>query len=413
MPDLRAGSMAQIQDFSSRSGEKLVDILGKQLPTASILNDLVGKATRAWDSDQIAKAAALQETMMGLGYGPEKIRAALTGAGIRAGIVGSKELQDRYEEGEATRIAKEAHDNTMRINALKEQSSSLLADLNSYVQSFGPNAAYVWLKDHPEYKNNPYAYKAISDYTKANNLDITPLTNTDPVTTESQLVNIIGNQNKDQSKINETYRGLLGKLEQYKAQGLILPTDPKERLSRTNKDAFIKARAEKSGYLNKESGWFEESNSSKFNDLNDNINKAYSILEKEVPNASPELILYVIDKHLESSVLPFKQEDIWDMGKAVDELKALVPLQEAARKDVWRIERILPTLKEAHDNNTRLNAGISAKTLETKLINAIDQGLLTREQADAIESRNTSKTAAELNTIRNAVREGELLLNKK
>ena len=408
MPDLRAGSIAQIQDFSSRSGEKLVDILGKQLPTASILNDLVGKATRAWDSDQMAKASALQETMMGLGYGPEKIRAALTGAGFRAGIVGSKELQDRYEEGEATRIAKEAHDNTMRVAGLKEQASSLLSDFTRFVSTYGPHSAVTWLKSHPEYAQNPYASKDITAFIQSNNLNITPTSNTDKADILKTALEI-GEGSSNQEKTNKAYKTVLLAKEKLAAEGLTIPSDPKERLAMENTDAFIEKEAKNLGYLDGEWGWLEENDSSKYEDFRDNVLDAKTKIEHAIPGVPPQIVHHVIKTNLRSGFGPFSQPSVSDINKAIDQARGLMALWDPSLGQLVDVEKHLSILKAASEGQTPLNTSLKAKKLLSQLEAAIKAGDLTREQADEIYARNIIEMSAQKAAIDSSVKFGDML----
>lgn len=348
MPDLRAGSIAQIQDFSSRAGEKLVDILGKQIPTASIIDDLVGKATRAWDSDQMAKAAALQETMMGLGYGPEKIRSALTSAGIRSGIVGSKELQDRYEEAEATRIAKEAHDNTMRVTGMMEEAKRLAGDLALFKQEV-PGGEHIWYqRNKDKLQNNPYAMEAIS----------TALANSD-ISTPAKLLSVQDLTGITPTAVREKLNSVESRLATLAAMGIPITDNPEEALKHTNFDAYVKDLIKELGY---------EKDAGGAGDIRENFYGFYNKAKGKYKNAPDDLIIAAARQFFDSELFPWDQEDV-DEGPALEWIGAKLAdgSWNKNMNQARELNKVKKIIKESFDNDSVMKAQANLTTMMNRL----------------------------------------------
>lgn len=389
--------LAQIQDFSSRAGDRLIDILGKQRDNspASILLDVVNKATRAYDSDQMAKAAALQESMRAQGFGPDVIRDALAGAGFRDGIVGSKELQDRYEEANQAQIAKATLDNTLRVQGLQEQGYGLVADLQNHVKTLGPNSAYMWMEDNEEVlKKNPYAYQAVLNYVNSANLSLAPydvpkdgasLTLANPVAVKAQL-----------DAANNI-------LQRANALGINTSLSPEEALKMSNFDAWVADEANKRGY---------EGDAGAYADFRENMQMAFNQLKKDHPTASTEAILYAMRTNMDNGGLWwFDQEDI-NLTPAKQWLDTHGANWYSLYNDAQTAKKVKDTLESAWKENNIEHLAAGIKTQVKKIEDAQRAGRIDATRAAELIAQTYAAATTANADIVNAVNTAAELRSK-
>ena len=390
MPDQMPRQLAQIQDFSARAGEKVLDILGKQNPTSTIISDLIDRATRAYDSDQMAKAAALQESMRALGYNPDKIRGALSGAGFRDGIVGSKELQERYEKANQAQIAKTQLDNTLRVQGLQEQGYGLVADLQNHVKTLGPNSAYMWMEDNEEaLKKNPYAYQAVLNYVNAANLSLSPydvpkdgasLTLANPVAVKTQL-----------DAANNI-------LQRANALGINTSLSPEEALKMSNFDAWVADEAKKRGY---------EGDAGAYADFRENMQMAFNQLKKDHPTAPVEAILHAMRTNMDNGgIWWFDQEDI-NLAPAKQWLNKHASNWYSLYNDAQTAKKVKDTLESAWKENKIEHLASGIKTQIKKIEDAQRAGKIDATRAAELIAQTyaaaTTANADIVNAVNTAV----------
>ena len=377
---------AQIQDFSSRAGEKLLDILGKQISTADILSNVLNKATRAYDSNEMAKAAALQESMRAQGFDPDAIRGALAGAGFRSGIVGSKELQNRYEKANQAQLAKAAFDNTMRVQGLKEEADALTADLAKFASETGAENGYMWFEDNgSKLDANPYAYKAAMDYAKANGLTLTPYRS--PDSANSVLL-------KDPTVVEGYMNSLKKIISQASARGIDTSLSPDEAIKNTDFDAWVANQAKLLGYGNDGAG---------FSDFQENMRDAWNTLRRAVPNATPESILYAMKMNMDNGGKMWRwfgtdQENI-DTDKALAWLQTDAANWQTLYNNAFKAKKAHAELEKAYLNNTIQNVLSGVATKEKQLNDLVKVGKL----SEARKQEALNNTISRANTVNNAI----------
>ena len=387
--------LAQIQDFSARAGERVLDILGKQNPTSSIISDLIDRATRAYDSDQMAKAAALQESMRALGYNPDKIRGALAGAGFRDGIVGSKELQDRYEEANQAQIAKTTLDNTLRVQGLREQGLGLAADLQNHVTTLGPESAYMWMEDHKDIlKNNPYAYEAVMQYAQGANLSFAPYdvpatgakaVIADPVAVKTQL-----------DSVNNI-------LQRASALGIDTSLSPEEALKMSNFDAWVADEAKKRGY---------EGDAGAYADFRENMQMAFNQLKREHPTVPVEAILHAMRTNMDNGGLWwFDQEDI-NIQPAKEWLSKYAINWYSLYNDAQTAKKVKDILDPAWKENKIEHLAAGVRTKLKRIEDAKNRGLLDSNRANELIAQTLAAATTSNADIVNAVNVAEELRSK-
>ena len=384
MVDQMPRSIAKIEDFSGRAAENLINILGKQRPTADMIADLVGRATRAYDSDQMAKAAALQESMRALGYDPDKIRGALAGAGFRDGIVGSEELQNRYEKANQAQLAKSTFDSAMRIQGLKEEADALTADLAKFASEAGAENGYMWFEDNgSKLKTNPYAYKAAMDYAKANGLTLTPYRS--PDSANSVLL-------KDPAVVEGYMNNLKKIISQASARGIDTSLSPDEAIKNTDFDAWVANQAKLLGH-----------EGSAFSDFQENMRDAWNTLRRAVPNATPESILHAMKMNMDNGGILWRwfgtdQENI-DTDKALAWLQTDAANWQTLYNNAFKAKKAHAELEKAYLNNTIQNVLSGVATKEKQLNDLVKVGKL----SEARKQEALNNTISRANTVNNAI----------
>lgn len=399
MVDQMPRSIAKIEDFSGRAAENLINILGKQRPTADMIADLVGRATRAYDSDQMAKAAALQESMRALGYNPDKIRGALAGAGFRDGIVGSKELQDRYEKANQAQIAKTQLDNTLRVQGLQEQGSALAADFVNHILTMGPENAYMWMQDHQKQLNaNPYAYDKVMSYAKSNNIGLTPYTS--PSTPNTVLL-------QDASAVEAQMNNLKKLKAQALARGINTSLSPEEAIKTKDFDAWLAEQAKLLGYGSSGSG---------YSNFQENMREAWNELRGAVPNASPEAVLHAMKQFMDSGGMFWRwggidQENV-DIDKAKDWLIKDSATWQNLYNDAFKASKAHAELEKAYLNNTIQNVLAGVATQKKHYDDLVKLGRLSVQRRDEALNQTISKANTANSAIVQALLEAAQLQKK-
>lgn len=394
-------SIAQIQDFSARAGDRIIDILGKQQADspANILLEVVNKATRAYDSDQMAKAAALQESMRAQGFGPDAIRNALSSAGFRAGIVGSKELQDRYEKANQAQLAKTQLDNTLRVQALNEQGSALAADLDRFVRTAGAENAYMWFQDHQKQLDaNPYAFDKVMGYAKSANLSLVPYTSP---ATDNTLINLTP------ANVESYANAARKKVQEAQALGIDTSLSPEEAVKLSDIEAWIADQGKQRGY----------SGTSAFSDFRDNMMKAYNILRAEAPNAAPEAILQAMKLNMDHGGILWNwfgadQEDI-NIDPAKEWLRTQSTDWYAKFNDAFKAKKALKVLEPAMLNNQVLNTStaLNARIKQIKDLEATGQ--ISSSRARDMINNVTNKANTSFTDVLQAIKETSEIYNRK
>ena len=346
MPDQMPRQLAQIQDFSARAGEKVLDILGKQNPTSTIISDLIDRATRAYDSDQMAKAAALQESMRALGYNPDKIRGALAGAGFRDGIVGSKELQDRYEEANQAHIAKTTLDEQIRKARLLEDADRMFGELTLFKQEV-PGGEHLWYQQNKDkLQANPYAMKVISAALANSDISIPS-----KLLTKDNLANITPNAVLDRLNQINTRLGRLS------AIGIPTSLDPEEALKHTNYDAFVQQLIKEFGY---------EKDAGGAGDIRNNFYSFYNKAKGKYKNAPDSLIIAAARQYIDSELFPWDQEDV-DEAPALEFIGKRMAHWEKDMNQANELLKQKEILSKAYKDDTVAKAMTNYNTLVNRL----------------------------------------------
>lgn len=367
------GKIEQINDFSSQAGRTLIELLGKQAANskADQLLSLVNRAVTAYDSDQLSKASALQDLMRAQGHGPDAIKNALVAAGFRAGIVGSKELKDRYEEANQAQIAKDTLDNTIRTQRLQEEGAALTADLAKFASEAGPENGYMWFEDNiGKLKANPYAYKSAMDYAKAAGLTLTPYRSP---TVNNKLSDISPDQVENSLNIA---RNAIAKAQ---AAGIDTSLSVDEAVKLSNLENWIDQQAKQRGYVG---------DAGAYADFRENMQMAYNKLRKAAPNASSEAILQAMKLNMDNGGLWwFDQEDI-NIDPAKNWLQVHSANWQNLYNDAYKAKKALAVLEPAYKDNKILNT-LGALRTRIKTI----QDLVSTGKVDAERGRDMINNA--------------------
>jgi hypothetical protein len=338
----------QINNFAGRAYDKLIDVHASQAPLISGLAKILGEVTVANDSDQMAKAAAIQDIMVGNGDGPEKIRAALAKAGFRAGIVGSKELQDRYEEAEATRMAKEMHDNTVRVTGMMEEAKRLAGDLALFKQEV-PGGEHIWYqRNKDKLQKNPYAMEAIS----------TALANSD-ISTPAKLLSAQDLIGLTPTAVREKLNSVESRLATLAAMGIPITDNPEEALKHTNFDAYVKDLIKELGY---------EKDAGGAGDIRKNFYGFYNKAKGKYKNAPDDLIIAAARQFFDSELFPWDQEDV-DEGPALEWIGAKLAdgSWNKNMNQARELNKVKKIIKESFDNDSVMKAQANLTTMMNRL----------------------------------------------
>lgn len=391
MPDQMPRQFAQIQDFSARAGERLLDILGKQPNNSDAIVDFINKATRAYDSNEMVKAAALQESMRAQGFNPDAIRSALAGAGFREGIVGSEELQNRYEKANQAQLAKSTFDNTIREQELKKDALSIAADLDTFTRTAGPENASIWYERNKDrIAANPYAAKEIRDYAKEANLSFTPYTSPEK---DNQLTPITD------SHVASAANMARERLGQLAARGVDTTLNPDEAVKLSNVDAWIDDQAKIRGY----------NGTVKYTDFRENMYKAYNYLQGKHRDLPPEVILQAMKMNMDNGGIfanwfGLDQENIdtdaaltWIDKQGSDWYKGI--------NEAFKLKKAMNYLEPAVKDNTISTTSAAVKTREKNIRDMISKGILTAEEGRAALNNYISKVETSRANINQAIKD--------
>lgn len=383
--------LEQVRDYSSDAAIALANAVGNQRSNAGAVANLLSDLGKVYDKDQMAKAAAIQDSMVARGLDPDSITSALYSMGFGDKVIGSKELQDRYLKSNQAYIAKTSLDNTLREQELKKDALALAADLDSFIRTAGTENASIW---HERNKDriaaNPYAAKEVKDYAKEANLSFTPYTSPD---TDNKLTPITD------SHVASAANMARERLGQLAARGVDTTLNPDESVKLSNVDAWIDDQAKIRGY----------NGTVKYTDFRENMYKAYNYLQGKHRDLPPEVILQAMKMNMDNGGIfanwfGLDQENIdtdaaltWIDKQGSDWYKGI--------NEAFKLKKAMNYLEPAVKDNTISTTSAAVKTREKNIRDMISKGILTAEEGRAALNNYISKVETSRANINQAIKD--------
>ena len=374
----------QINDFSSKAGAQVLDVLNKAPKTNyfDILSKMVDQATKATESQRLTEAVDAYNRAMEAGKSASE---ALVGLDPR--VTGSKAFKDEADKIRASILEQRANDrqeamwaNTLRQQAMQEEATKYAADLFTFANKVGGDNAGIWLNQNIEaLRKNPHAFKAVTDLAKMQGYSFAPYTAPE----DGAAVSLI--KPEDLQSIEGTLNKLIGR---FRAKGINTPLSEEEALKLSNFDAWVKEQADRLGYL-KDAG--------KYSDFRENMQMAYNQLRKEAGDLPTEAILYAMQTNMDNGGLFwFDQEDI-NKDPAADWLRKNAKNWYKDYNDALTANSVLGVIKKANTDN-QMQKSVSAYATRAKNVqDLIENGDIPEKQgkdilAKYISSLNTSNS---------------------
>lgn len=375
-------SIEQINDFSGKAGDRLVDVLGNapsKVNYAQYILKAINDKTRADESQRLTEAVDAYNRAMEAGKSASE---ALEGLDPR--MTGSKAFKDEADKIRASILGQRANDraeamwaNTLRQQAMQEEATKYASDLFTFANKVGGDSAGIWLNKNIEaLRKNPHAFKAVTDLAKMQGYSFAPYTAPE----EGAGMSLI--KPEDLQSIEGKLNHLVGRLS---AKGINTSISDEEALKLSNFDTWVKSQAERLGYLQ---------DAGKYSDFRENMQMAYNQLRKVGGDLPTETILYAMQTNMDNGGLWwFDQEDI-NMTPAENWLRNNAKNWYKDFNDARTINSILGLIKKANDEN-QMQKSVSAYSSRAKNVqDLIASGPITEKEGKDI----LSKYVASLNT---------------
>lgn len=279
----------QVNDFSSKSGDKVLDILGKDPGNSYVdaISKIVNMATKAQESQRLTNAVDAYNRAMEAGKTASQ---ALEGLDPR--MTGSKAFKDEADKIRASILNQRANDraeamwaNQLKRQAMEDDANALLADMYRF-KATTPGGAPIWLERHTaELKANPVAYNKIMSILKDSDLS---LPNVDKQTYSPEEMDTLANSFG--SNMDDTLQGAKAILNDASNLGIALSIDLDKSPYLKDVNEFIDHEAKLRSYTGED-----------YRDFAQNMRDAYNTLSGKYKNLPMEQILASMHRNLETS----------------------------------------------------------------------------------------------------------------
>ena len=386
----------QINDFSSKAGAQVLDVLNKAPKTNyfDILSKMVDQATKATESQRLTEAVDAYNRAMEAGKSASE---ALVGLDPR--VTGSKAFKDEADKIRASILEQRANDrqeamwaNTLRQQAMQEEATKYAADLFTFANKVGGDNAGIWLNQNIEaLRKNPHAFKAVTDLAKMQGYSFAPYTAPE----DGAAVSLI--KPEDLQSIEGTLNKLIGR---FRAKGINTPLSEEEALKLSNFDAWVKEQADRLGYL-KDAG--------KYSDFRENMQMAYNQLRKEAGDLPTEAILYAMQTNMDNGGLFwFDQEDI-NINPALVWLRNNAENWYKDYNDALTANSVLGLIKKANTDNQMQKSVRAYATRAKNVQDLIKNGDIPEEQGKNILAKYISSINTSNSDVIEAVKKAQAL----
>lgn len=374
----------QINDFSSKAGAQVLDVLNKAPKTNyfDILSKVVDQATKATESQRLTEAVDAYNRAMEAGKSASE---ALVGLDPR--VTGSKAFKDEADKIRASILTQRANDraeamwaNTLRQQAMQEEATKYAADLFTFANKVGGDNAGIWLNQNIEaLRKNPHAFKAVTDLAKMQGYSFAPYTAPE----DGAAVSFI--KPEDLQSIEGNLNKLIGR---FRAKGINTPLSEEEALKLSNFDAWVKEQADRLGYLQ---------DAGKYSDFRENMQMAYNQLRKEAGDLPTEAILYAMQTNMDNGGLLWSDQEDINIDPAVNWLRNNAENWYKDYNDALTANSVLSVIKKANTDNQMQKSVRAYATRAKNVQDLIENGDIPEEQgknilAKYISSINTSNS---------------------
>lgn len=369
----------QINDFSSKAGAQVLDVLNKAPKTNyfDILSKVVDQATKATESQRLTEAVDAYNRAMEAGKSASE---ALVGLDPR--VTGSKAFKDEADKIRSSILDQRANDrqeamwaNTLRQQARQEEANWLRADL-AKTMATTPGSEALWLDDNKKrLEANPIAYTGVMQDLKGKDLY---LPDADTVATADRLLASIPDSI---NKLEDAYKRAGVSVDNASNLGIALSTDLEKSPYLKDLNAFIEHQGKLRGYDGNDMG-----------DFASNMKDAYKALSAKYGNLPQEQILAAMERYLDVSkwsYVPFLgrfAQDVIGNG-AGGELEKLAPNFSTQKEMAERALTMKNLLGEAVKNDALQKELLSARTLMARYDQQYQDGIIpTKERAEKLKA---------------------------
>lgn len=369
----------QINDFSSKAGAQVLDVLNKSSKTNyfDILSKVVDQATKATESQRLTEAVDAYNRAMEAGKSASE---ALVGLDPR--VTGSKAFKDEADKIRASILTQRANDraeamwaNTLRQQARQEEANWLRADL-AKTMATTPGSESLWLEDNKKrLEANPLAYAGVMQDLKGKDLY---LLDADTVATADRLLASIPDSINE---LEDAYKNAGVAVDNASNLGIALSTDLEKSPYLKDLNTFIEHHGKLRGYDGNDMG-----------DFAGNMRDAYKALSAKYGNLPQEQILAAMERYLDVSkwsYVPFFgrfAQDVIGNG-AGGELEKLAPNFSTQKEMAERALTMKNLLGEAVKNNALQKELLSARTLMARYDQQYQDGIIpTKERAEKLKT---------------------------
>lgn len=369
----------QINDFSSKAGAQVLDVLNKAPKTNyfDILSKVVDQATKATESQRLTEAVDAYNRAMEAGKSASE---ALVGLDPR--VTGSKAFKDEADKIRASILNQRTNDrqeaiwaNTLRQQARQEEANWLRADL-AKTMATTPGSEALWLEDNKKrLEANPLAYAGVMQDLEGKDLY---LPDADTVATADRLLASIP---ASINKLEDAYKRAGVGVDNASNLGIVLTTDLEKSPYLKDLNAFIEHHGKLRGYDGNDMG-----------DFAGTMRDAYKALSAKYGNLPQEQILAAMERHLDVSkwsYVPFFGRYAQDViGNGADGDLEKLALNFSTQKEM--AERALTMknlLGEAIKNDALQKELLSAQTLMARYDQQYQDGIIpTKERAEKLKA---------------------------
>lgn len=375
-------NLDQVNDFSYKAGDRVIDLLGKQ-PEQNVfqaLADVVGKASQAIESEKMANAVASFRKAFENGASYED---AIKNLDSR--IIGSDQFQERADRVRNSILAQRNEDrneakwqNELKQQAMAKEASLLAAEFQNFKKQV-PNGDAIWIQENlSRLKSNPFAYNTIMGMA-SDDLYL-------PDGTQ-----YVGAPSLTQDEVRNAFNILKNREDFLNTRGVFSP-DSENNFTFKNVEDFIDKLSKRYGYTEGAAERFDG-----------NVRKAVASLADL--GAPAELVLAGLARNIDWSLIG--TQDI-DTDTARQWIKTRLPDYQENRNTMDAIKQQQKILKDALDNNTvkQVNASLSVELARLKGLK--DQGIITQGQFNSLEERAYRNSQAALATLTNAVMDADI-----
>lgn len=369
----------QINDFSSKAGTQVLDVLNKAPKTNyfDILSKVVDQATKATESQRLTEAVDAYNRAMEAGKSASE---ALVGLDPR--VTGSKAFKDEADKIRSSILDQRANDrqeamwqNTLHRQALEDESNALLADMLRF-KATTPYGAPIWLDRHQaELKNNPLAYNKIMSILQGT--DLSSDASVAPLSTGAFNTLALDSSNQAATTLKEADRILSNASN----LGIALTADLEKSPYLKDLTSFISSKAKDRDYKGGD-----------FSDYADNVTKAYETLSSDFKNLPMEQILATMERHHinpKTSAIPFigrfVQDDV-DISAARKELETLSKNYEVQKEAAERALTVKSMLKDVVNNEQIKTEILNANTLLSKIDSQVKSSWISESEGNKLKA---------------------------